>query len=225
VVAQPAGPGAEALAPALAARGAGAGSSLLDAGCGTGRYARALAALGYRVVGLDRSPDLIDVARAAAPECRFLVADLRTWAPAEPFDAALCRGVLNDLVDDGDRRAAVGGLRRALRAGGVLVADVRDWEATAERYAADAVVEREGRTPRGRVAFSSITALEPATHTMRIRERIALDGTPAAESEFAMRCWTREELDAALRAAGFAEVELDALAPARADRIVAVARA
>jgi SAM-dependent methyltransferase len=225
IVAQPAGPSAAAVGDALAARGVGAGSSLLDAGCGTGRHAAELARVGYRVTGVDRSAELLDVARRAAPECRFEVGDLRDWSPAEPFDAALCRGVLNDLIADEDRLAAVATLRRALRPGGVLVADVRDWQPTAARYEANPVVERRADTPQGTVAFASHTTLEPATRTLRIRERLAAGDDEPAEFEFAMRCWTREELAAALSTAGFATVELDPLDPGRADRITVVARA
>jgi trans-aconitate methyltransferase len=223
VVAHPAGPAAAAVAEALVARGIQAGSSLVDAGCGSGRHAAELARLGLRVTGVDRSPELIAVAADAAPECRFEVADLRAWTPAEPFDAALCRGALNDLLSAADRSAAVAGLRRALRSGGVLVADVRDWEPTAARYEANPVVERRADTPRGRVAFTSHTTLEPATHTLRIHERLTAGDGPPAEFDFAMRCWTREELTGSLRHAGFASVELDALGPGREDRIVALA--
>lgn len=225
IVASPAGPAAAAVADALAGRGVAAGSSLVDAGCGTGRYAAELARLGYRVTGVDLSPELIAIAARATPGCRFEVADLRKWAPARPFDAALCRGVLNDLIEDSDRRAAVAGLRRALRDGGVLVADVRDWEATARRYEADPAIERAADTPRGPVTFTSHTTLEPENHTMLIRERISVGDDPPAEFDFAMRCWTRDELRSTLRGAGFAEIVLDELEASRADRITAIATA
>ena len=73
---------------------------MLDAGCGSGRYAAELAAAGFRVTGVDRSTQLIAVAEARGARARFEVADLREWQPAEPFDAAVCRGVLNDLIAD-----------------------------------------------------------------------------------------------------------------------------
>ena len=44
---------------ALARRGIGPGASLLDAGCGTGRYAVELARHGFVVSGIDRSPALL----------------------------------------------------------------------------------------------------------------------------------------------------------------------
>jgi 2-polyprenyl-3-methyl-5-hydroxy-6-metoxy-1,4-benzoquinol methylase len=43
----------------LVERGVVPGANLLDAGCGTGRYAAELARRGYLVEGIDRSPELI----------------------------------------------------------------------------------------------------------------------------------------------------------------------
>jgi len=224
VVASPGGPPAEAIVQALENRGLGPGDSVLDAGCGTGRYAAALAATGFRVTGVDFSPELTAVAEARGSGARFEVGDLREWQPAEPFDAAVCRGVLNDLIADEDRAAAVAGLCRALRPGGMLVVDVRDWEASVARYRDRAVFERVVETPRGRLEFRSETVLARSAHTLLIHERIRMGGKEEG-FDFAMRCWTVAELEAALRAAGFRAVEIPAadLQPARADRIVAIA--
>ena len=197
---------------------------MLDAGCGSGRYAAELAAAGFRVTGVDRSTQLIAVAEARGARARFEVGDLRAWRPGKPFDAALCRGVLNDLITEEDRAGVVAGLRSTLRPGGVLVVDVRDWEASVARYRDGRVFERVVATPRGRLESVSETSLQRSAHTLLIHERIRL-GTKEEEFDFAMRCWTAAELEAALRAAAFAEVEIPApdLQPARADRIVAIA--
>ena len=49
----------------LVDRGVLPGSEILDAGCGTGRYAIELARRGYVVHGMDLSSDLIEVAMRA----------------------------------------------------------------------------------------------------------------------------------------------------------------
>src|SRR5947199_9898291 len=51
-----------AMAAWLRERGVLPGADLLDAGCGTGRYAAELARRGYIVHGVDASPELIDIA-------------------------------------------------------------------------------------------------------------------------------------------------------------------
>ena len=50
--------------------------TVLDAACGTGRYAARLVAQGHRVIGVDSSPDMLTRARARMPEVEFLLGDL-----------------------------------------------------------------------------------------------------------------------------------------------------
>src|SRR5262245_57447788 len=52
-----------AIADWLVDRGVLPGAEILDAGCGTGRYAIELGRRGYVVHGVDMSPELVDVAR------------------------------------------------------------------------------------------------------------------------------------------------------------------
>ncbi|MGI9604816.1 MAG: class I SAM-dependent methyltransferase [Acidimicrobiales bacterium] len=82
---------------------------ILDVGCGPGRHAHELAKRGFRVHGVDISERFIDLARADAPGgATFEVADARTWAAPEPFDAAitLCQGAFG-LADGPGAESAV----------------------------------------------------------------------------------------------------------------------
>jgi SAM-dependent methyltransferase len=63
------------------------GSSIVDIGCGAGELSLALAAARphAEVLGLDISPDLVEVAsRRAEPQnnCRFVLGDAASWKPA-----------------------------------------------------------------------------------------------------------------------------------------------
>lgn len=56
--------------------------TVLDAACGTGRWSAHLAARGYRVLGVDSSPEMLDRARARVPDGVFLPGDLHQPAVA-----------------------------------------------------------------------------------------------------------------------------------------------
>jgi SAM-dependent methyltransferase len=66
---------APALLEALRARGI-TGGLVVDLGCGSGIWARALIAAGYDVLGIDISPAMIRLARRKAPGAKFRSASL-----------------------------------------------------------------------------------------------------------------------------------------------------
>lgn len=72
-----------------------AGGRLLELGCGTGRHALALSALGWKVEGYDLSPGMVARARQRAAKTRadrrphFGVGDMGTLRTGKVFDAAI----------------------------------------------------------------------------------------------------------------------------------------
>ncbi len=199
----------------LSRRGVPPSARILDAGCGTGQYARELARRGYVVVGIDRSPDMVAEARKStaggSAEVSFAVGDILALPGSPQFAAILCRGVLNDLLDPKDRQEVFLGFARALRPAGVLLFDVREWDASAARKAREPIFERTVDTPRGRLSFRSVTRLDPHNHQLLVSERHTLttDGREtAADYEFVIKCWTREEVQECLRRVGFHSVQI-----------------
>ncbi len=104
--------------------------TVLDAGCGTGRVAIELARRGLAVVGVDRDPVMLEVARAKAPGLEWVEADLAGLVlpdardPERPraFDAVVMAGNVMIFVDPGSEGAVVAALARHLGPGGRLVA-------------------------------------------------------------------------------------------------------
>lgn len=96
------------------------GRDVLDAGCGTGYLSRQLDDQGARVIGVDISPRMIEIARAKAPGMELRVdscSELATVADAT-VDIVISNYVLMDTPDlDG----AVGAFGRVLRSGGTAV--------------------------------------------------------------------------------------------------------
>lgn len=192
--------------------GVDAGEWVVDAGCGTGRYGLELARFGFRVVGVDRSVGLLEVAsRRLGGEGAWVVrGDVTALPVAGVVGGVLCRGVLNDLVRDEERDGALASFWGVLRPGGVLVCDVREWDATAARYVAEPVVERDVEMDRGRLEFRSVTRLDPERRCLLVEERHALIGSEGRVErafDFVMRCWTLEEVRQRLGRAGFVDVE------------------
>jgi malonyl-CoA O-methyltransferase len=94
------------------------GLTVLDAGCGTGRYARLARAAGAaRVVGLDRSPAML--ARASTSRTLLVRADLRALPLADRSCDAIISGLM--LPDIAELSDVLGEWRRVLRPGGVAV--------------------------------------------------------------------------------------------------------
>ncbi len=101
------------------------GMRVLDVGCGPGRHSLSLARRGMTVVGVDHSPDFVELARGAAEadglSAEFLELDVRDLAFDGEFDAAvcLCQGGFG-LLGGHDEPAVFRRIARALVPGGRL---------------------------------------------------------------------------------------------------------
>jgi SAM-dependent methyltransferase len=96
--------------------------TVLDAGCGTGRVAVELARRGVDVVAVDRDPDMIDAARAKAPDLRWVTADLAELDLPDRVDVVVLAGNVVPYIAADRRADAVTACARHLALGGVLVA-------------------------------------------------------------------------------------------------------
>ena len=198
----------------------GRGSAVLDASCGTGINAAALARRGFDVWATDGSEAMIEEAAArfrreqlAIPLRRCLWADLPDTL-AERFDVVLCVG--NSLVHAAGQDAmveALTGLRRMTRPGGHVAIDSRNWEKLhAERrivQAMDRVRRRGGRMCVVLYAWEVPDHLheEHTAHLVFLFE----DGDRIEQHEYRLlfRPFTLGELRERLELAGLREVDTD----------------
>jgi SAM-dependent methyltransferase len=185
------------------AHGAG---HIVDLGCGTGLLACELAQRGYRVTGIDPSPQMLQIARHR-PEGKRV-----TWiegdAGALPFaghaDLVVMTGhVAQIFLDDASLVATLQAVRRALRPGGRIAFESRNpaaraWEEwTPERSRrrvqnVEVWQERDDTLDASRIAFTTFYRFE--------------DGeTLEARSELRFR--TQAELTALLNQAGFTQID------------------
>ena len=96
-------------------------SSVLDAGCGTGRVARELARRGIEVVGVDIDPSMIATARRSAPGLHWLIDDLTRLDLHRRFDVVVLAGNVPLFTPKGTQAALIAGCARHLEPGGSLV--------------------------------------------------------------------------------------------------------
>lgn len=99
------------------------GGAVLEIGCGAGRVTRHLAEDFGRVVAVDVSNDMLNLARAAAPSAEFhQVEGVELPAGIRGLDAAFTCHVLQHLENEVVVTAYLENVRRVLRPGGSIMA-------------------------------------------------------------------------------------------------------
>ena len=199
---------------------------VLDAGCGTGRHAAALAAKGHHVDLADASEQLLAQAASRNPSALALHADLCALTVSRRYQAVMCRGVLNDMTTDAERDAALRGFRQALAGGGVLILDARESEGSRRR--ADGMPRHRTANlgTRGVLTFTSTVTWQAGLLHVIEDYTLRLPGSPADQRRygFLMRPWNSQEVRERLTAAGFSRVEIGPGAGrATGDRLLVVA--
>ena len=97
-------------------------TTVLDAGCGTGRIAIELARRGIEVVGVDREPSMLMEAKRIAPELSWVEADLSSLELDRTFDLVLIAGNVPLFCEPTRRDALVQSCARHVNTGGWMIA-------------------------------------------------------------------------------------------------------
>jgi SAM-dependent methyltransferase len=97
-------------------------TSVLDAGCGTGRVAVELARHGIEATGVDADASMLATARRLAPDITWLEADLTELDLHRTFDVVVMAGNVPLFTPPGTEAALVAGVARHVAVGGLLVA-------------------------------------------------------------------------------------------------------
>jgi 2-polyprenyl-3-methyl-5-hydroxy-6-metoxy-1,4-benzoquinol methylase len=96
--------------------------SVLDAGCGKGHFATAVARCGHRVDAIDASGAAIEYCREhVGAHARFAVSPLSEWRSPWLYDVVYAIDVLFHILDDGEWAASAENLASLARYGGTLV--------------------------------------------------------------------------------------------------------
>lgn len=117
------------------------GKTVLDIGCGEGRFARMLAARGARVLGLDPTLGLIARARERSEGAIDTVRAVAGQLPLAPASIDLVASYVM-LVDVPDFREAIAEMARVLRPGGTVAVSNVSFMSVATGWVRDAAGRR-----------------------------------------------------------------------------------
>jgi glycine/sarcosine N-methyltransferase len=189
---------------------------VLDAACGTGMHAIALAQRGYAAAGADLSPAMVERARQNAARAgvsvRFEAAGFGGLAQTfgkGGFDAVLCLGnSLPHVLSPGELAGAVEDFAACLRPGGLLIVQNRNFDvvmASRERWMEPQAYQEGGQEwiflrfydydPDGLITFNILTL-----------HRQGMGVWTQQPTATRLRPLMQAELEAALRSAGFTGV-------------------
>ena len=181
------------------------GSRVLDIACGTGRHARELSRRGADVVGVDASARFLAQARRRAPRARFLRGDMRRLPFRAEFDAAVSLwtsfGYFRRPSDD---LAVLEGAARALKPGGRLLIDVRDFESVLRQTHR----RNWGRRPDGSYLLEAATVVTGADPRTINEWTVLAPGKRPKTASFTLRGYDKPRLVAALEKAGLSPLRV-----------------
>ncbi len=178
---------------------------VLDVPCGGGRHSLALAARGFRLTGVDLSPEFLAAARTAAAErsasVRWEEREMRDLPWRGEFDAAFSFGNSFGYLDDEGNAAFLRAAAAALKPGGRFALDVG--------YITEALLpnlQERGWYPIGDFLFLAYRRYDHVTGRLHVEYTWVRDGKTEKRTMSA-RLYGYRELAQLLGAAGFTDVE------------------
>ena len=181
------------------------GDRLLDVACGTGKSFLPMLERGWKVTACDISAAMVAMARAkVGEEVALSVADMRDLPSFGQFDLVFCLDdAINYLLGSEELELALGGMRRNLAPGGLLMFDVNTLVPYRTFFAEEVVVEKNGR----RLVWKGRTSPEAesgsiAEASFEVLPSAGEDGPSIAPEMHRERHFPEAEVLAKLEAAG-----------------------
>jgi SAM-dependent methyltransferase len=189
--------------------------SILELGSGTGRHGRFLAAMGFEVHGIERSPEMVSLAQAASvsPSTEITgaftceVGDICTADLGRTFDAVVALfHVMSYQTTDVALRATFRVAAAHLRPGGVFLFDVWHGPAVLSQKPSQRVKEVADR--RYRVERTACPELDAGHNTVKVVYRMDCEDRQSGEAfqfceEHRMRYLFSTEVDLLATGSGF----------------------
>jgi SAM-dependent methyltransferase len=170
--------------------------SVLEPGCGSGRVLEPLVRRGLEAVGIDRSPAMVELARARGAE--VVLADMTGFDLGRRFDGAVCP--INTLAHLSPEELArhLDAMGRHLRPGARYLVQLQlGGEAHSSRWETDGL----------RVTWAT-EHVDLAAGRQRQRSRFELESGEVVEELHELTLWTPEAWAAAIEKSPFTETAL-----------------
>jgi SAM-dependent methyltransferase len=143
---------------------------ILDLGCGTGGHSLVLKSRGYSVVGVDRSKEMLELARSkeGAEKVSFQHGDIRYLRLETTFDVVISMfAVMSYMVTNEDLIGAFQTVRRHLKPGGIFVFD--SWFGPGVFHDPPTVRQKELINGEKRVIRTTSPGFDPIEQVVEVR--------------------------------------------------------
>ena len=181
---------------------------LLDFGCGTGRHDVEFCRLGWNVLGVDRSPAMLQKAQYRFNECGASVKLAQALPDEGQYDALVSLfAVLNYIPTGPDLSNLLKKFRKLVRPGGVAVFEV--WNGAAVPFQWAQNNQKEVIQPDGcRLIRKSNTKLDWIAQRMDIEFQVHGDSGPQFGEVHSMYYQTPQQFTGILKDSGFTMLEI-----------------
>lgn len=169
------------------------GSLVVDLGCGNGALSEKLKEKGYRVLGLDASPEMIETARGLHPDMDFRPADATEFTLEEKADAIFSNAVFH-WIDSEKQEQLAKNLSAQLKPGGQLVCEFGGKGCAASVHAAlRAGFEKRGLPYLQPFYFPTIGEYAPLLekYGLRVEYAVLFDRPTEQKTEDGLADWIR----------------------------------
>jgi len=160
-----------------------AGSNVLDAPCGTGKYFQMIVDAGHSVAGVDQSTGMLDQARARGIAVSLERMSLQDLAYEHRFDAILTIDAMENVPPE-EWPPVLANLHRALRPGGSLYMTVEDADAIEIDKAFDALSRAGTPAVRGEVIAGDVAGYHYYPGRDQVLAWFAAEGLEVLEEAF-----------------------------------------
>ena len=185
---------------------------ILDMGCGTGGHSIPLAKRGYEVFGIDRSKQMLEIARDKARDAglsgkvQFESSNIQTFKLQMKFDVVICMfAVLSYQISNDELFSTIRSARDHVERGGLLICDFWYGPAVLKQRPEERIkIVQDGQDRILRIVKPDTNTLENMVnvhyHIIRLRENQLLEET---HEKHAMRYYSKPEVDFFLARSGF----------------------